>query len=74
MMRAPSAGCVCISVRSSGVSLPGFKRISNGTRTFPRSCSRPATPNARTSPPLIPRYSASAIVRTATFMECVVVY
>lgn len=43
-------------------------------RVLPRSCSNPATPNARTSRAPIPIASANAIVSTETFSECVVVY
>src|SRR5450759_3297073 len=61
-------------VQSSSVSLPGFVSTSSGMRTFPRSCSSPATPKPRTSFGPSPMNSASAIASTLTFSECVVVY
>ena len=73
-MRAPSAGCRFMRARSSSLNLPGLVRTSIGMRTFPMSCSRPAIPKPRTSRAPSPRYSASPMASTATFIECVVVY
>jgi hypothetical protein len=60
--------------RSSSVKRPGLVSTSIGIRILPMSCSRPATPIARTSRGRQPIDSESAIASTDTFNECVVVY
>ncbi len=74
MRRAPSAGCRFIKARSESEKRPGLVRTSIGIFTLPISWSSPATPKDRTSRADSPRDSARAIVRTATFIEWVVVY
>src|SRR5437870_1087828 len=67
-------GMLVHQARSESEKRPGLVRTSIGIFTLPISWSSPATPKARTSRADSPRDSARAIVRTATFIEWVVVY
>ena len=62
----PATGCRLISSHSSGASLPGLFRISDGMISLPTSCTIAPMRNQNSSRGSSPARNASAHARSAT--------